>query len=104
MKSPRGFKSHFPFQCKLGEDLENSHAKYIYIYRNPKDTFVSFFHFTRGYAPYYTWEGLFNRFVSGQNSYGLHVDHVLGWWEHRGKCMHDVCVRVCVSVSVHVHL
>ena len=86
MKSPRSFKTHMPFQHKLGGDLENSPAKYIYTYRNPKDTAVSFFHFfCKGYFPLMDWDVFVERFLDGSLMCGTVLEHVMGWWEQRGK-------------------
>ena len=85
MESPRGFKTHMPFRCKIGGDLETSPAKYIYTYRNPKDTAVSFYHFSKGYFPLMDWETFFDRFLEGTVMYGKALDHIMGWWEHRGQ-------------------
>ena len=74
-----------PFQYQLGGDIENSPAKYIYTYRNPKDTAVSFYHFTKGFFPLIDWETFFESFLDGSIMYGKVLDHMMGWWEHRGK-------------------
>ena len=106
MKSPRGFKTHMPFPYKLGGDLESSPAKYIYTYRNPKDTAVSFYHFAKGYAPILDWETFFENFLDGSVMYGKVLEHLMGWWEHQGeknKCNvnsgHGFCRKCCLLKS-----
>ena len=91
MKSPRGFKTHMPFQHKFGGDLENSPAKYIYTYRNPKDTAVSYYHFAKAYGPPTEWDTFIEDFMQGAVMYGKVLDHLMGWWEQQGKkCKCDV--------------
>ena len=88
MDSPRAFKTHFPVEIKIGGEIDQSPAKYIYVYRNPKDTAVSFFHFAKGYLPYLTWNMFFQRFLTGKVFYGPIADHILGWYAQRGKNNH----------------
>ncbi|XWS27359.1 hypothetical protein CRYUN_Cryun26dG0108500 [Craigia yunnanensis] len=44
MPSPRLFRSHVPYHM-LPESVKNSACKIVYITRDPKDTFVSLWHF-----------------------------------------------------------
>ena len=106
MKSPRGFKTHMPFRYKLGGDLESSPAKYIYTYRNPKDTAVSFYHFVKGYAPLMDWETFIEKFLEGSLMYGKVLEHLMGWWEQQGekiKCNvnsgQGFCMKSCLLKS-----
>lgn len=86
MPSPRGFKSHLKYNLIPGTEPAKSPAKYIYVYRNPKDTAVSgFFQAKSLVLPDITWEKYFDRFMSGQVGYGEMLDHVLGWWQHKGE-------------------
>lgn len=94
MPSPRGFKSHLKYNLMPGTEPAKSPAKYIYVYRNPKDTAVSgFFQAKSLVLPDITWEKYFDRFMSGQVGYGEMLDHVLGWWQHKGEslalCLHE---------------
>ncbi|KAF2325487.1 hypothetical protein GH714_029489 [Hevea brasiliensis] len=43
--SPRLFSTHLPF-VSLPKSVEDSGCKFVYLCRNPKDTFVSLWHFT----------------------------------------------------------
>ena len=60
-------------------------GKYIYVARNPKDTAVSFFYhyFSLKLAENIDWPTFASWFLSGQVYFGSHLEHVLGWWEHR---------------------
>ena len=63
-------------------------AKYIYVMRNPKDTAVSLYHHTRSILAYEyegDWDDFFERFMSGNVDFGSWFDHVLQWWEYKGK-------------------
>ena len=85
MSSPRGFKSHLRYNLIPGTEPAESPAKYIYVYRNPKDTAVSgFFQAKSLVMPDITWEKYLDRFLSGQVGYGPMLDHILGWWQHKG--------------------
>nr|XP_058942807.1 sulfotransferase 1B1-like isoform X1 [Pocillopora verrucosa] len=83
---PRVFKTHLPY-CFVpkGSDEANK-PRYIYVVRNPKDVFVSLYHHHRN-MPYLveipSWDEAFKRFITGDFTFGLHFDHVLGWWEQR---------------------
>lgn len=89
MSSPRGFKSHLRYNLVPGTEPAESPAKYIYVYRNPKDTAVSgFFQAKSLVMPDITWEKYLDRFLSGQVGYGPMLDHILGWWQHKGDVHH----------------
>nr|XP_026270781.1 amine sulfotransferase-like [Urocitellus parryii] len=58
----------------------------LYIYRNPKDVLVSFFHFSNWVArfkPSDTIENFMEMFLDGQVMGSRWFDHVRGWYEHR---------------------
>ncbi|XP_010523117.1 PREDICTED: cytosolic sulfotransferase 12-like [Tarenaya hassleriana] len=85
MTSPRLFATHLPF-VSLPEPIRRSSCKIVYCYRNPKDTFVSLWHFSKKLRPKelpsLPMELLFDRFCSGVSAYGPFWDHVLGYWEN----------------------
>ena len=89
LPSPRMFKSHSPYFMMAGGEPATSSARYIYLARNPKDTAVSFYHHTKSYELLRgcdaDWDGFFERFVSGEVEYGSWFEHVLQWWQHRGR-------------------
>lgn len=64
-------------------------AKYIYIARNPKDTCVSFYNFTKAVPGYNfqngSFDDFFNMFLSGDLPFGDYMENVLSWYEHEGE-------------------
>uniref|UniRef100_F6U8N1 Sulfotransferase n=1 Tax=Ornithorhynchus anatinus TaxID=9258 RepID=F6U8N1_ORNAN len=82
--SPRVFSSHLPYYL-MPKALRNKKGKVIYVYRNPKDTMTSFYHFAKilGYIkPEVTMENFMERFLAGNVASGLWFDHVRGWFTH----------------------
>ncbi|XP_035205744.1 sulfotransferase family cytosolic 1B member 1-like [Stegodyphus dumicola] len=80
LPDPRPIHYHLPY------DLipKNPKAKYIYIFRNPKDTVVSFYHFTMQTDELnVSFDEYFDTFMKGLVAYGDYFDHVLSWYEHR---------------------
>lgn len=69
-----------------GVPTANVHAKYINVYRNPKDVVVSLFHHAQAlkYKDAVRWDDYFEQFMSGKVIYGSYFKHVLEWWKHRG--------------------
>ena len=62
-----------------------SQAKYIYVYRNPKDAVVSGYYHTKGLlSKEATWDSYLDQFLTERVVFGPILDHVLGWWKHRG--------------------
>ncbi|KAM3203476.1 hypothetical protein P3L10_031102 [Capsicum annuum] len=45
LASPRLFSTHLPF-ASLPKSVQSSRSKLVYLCRNPKDTFISMWHFT----------------------------------------------------------
>ncbi|KAJ9129628.1 hypothetical protein P3X46_033761 [Hevea brasiliensis] len=69
---PRLFSTHFPF--------------FVYLCRNPKDTFVSLWHFTNKLRKpkemgENSLEEAFDKFCRGVRLYGPFGDHVLSYWK-----------------------
>ncbi|PIA25398.1 hypothetical protein AQUCO_11600003v1 [Aquilegia coerulea] len=86
--SPRIFHSHLPYNA-LPESIKNSKCKIVYIARNPKDTFVSLYHFmntlrTPEQGPY-PLEKAFDDFYNGVHHFGPYLDHVLEYWNESIK-------------------
>ncbi|MCL7039150.1 hypothetical protein MKW94_007947 [Papaver nudicaule] len=76
--------THFPL-APLAECIKDSKCKLIYICRDPKDTFVSFWHFiakirTKNLENC-SLEGFYEQFCEGVVEYGSFWDHVLGYWK-----------------------
>lgn len=83
--SPRLFSSHLPYYL-APKGLKNKKAKILYIYRNPKDVLVSFYHFSNWVArltPSETIEQYMEMFLDGQVVGSRWFDHIKGWYEHR---------------------
>ncbi|KAG8582532.1 hypothetical protein GDO81_008093 [Engystomops pustulosus] len=83
--SPRFFSSHLPYYL-MPRDLKFRMGKVIYVYRNPKDVLVSYYHFCKmnpriKYT--ITWETLLDLFMSERASIGSWFDHVRGWYTHK---------------------
>uniref|UniRef100_A0A4X1V6N1 Sulfotransferase n=1 Tax=Sus scrofa TaxID=9823 RepID=A0A4X1V6N1_PIG len=60
--------------------------KIIYIYRNPKDVLISYFHFSNWLLtlePSHDIEHFMEKFPDGRVFGSLWFDHIRGWYEHR---------------------
>lgn len=90
MKSPRGFKTHLPYHLCPGGDPSMQCAKYIHVYRNPKDAMVSNYHFTVKFLPDdVPWADYYQMMMSGNVYYGHIIDHIKGWYIHKGTIIID---------------
>lgn len=82
LKPPRVVKTHMPFNM----NPYSPSAKYFYVYRNPWDCCVSYFHHERDMEPNYeslTFDVFFECFLKGEVPWGDYFDHFLSWYEHR---------------------
>ncbi|KAK7837330.1 cytosolic sulfotransferase 5 [Quercus suber] len=83
--SPRLFSTHLPY-VSLPMSTKDSACKIVHLSRNPKDTFVSLWHFTNSLrspaskGPNSLQEA-FDKFCRGVSLYGPYWDHVLGYWK-----------------------
>lgn len=86
MPSPRLFRTHVPY-AMLSESVEKSGCKIVYIAREPKDTFVSLWHFmnTRQEYGLYPVNEAFDGFCKGVSFFGPFHEHVLGYWNESVK-------------------
>ncbi|XP_070541049.1 sulfotransferase 1 family member D1-like isoform X1 [Ptychodera flava] len=86
--SPRLIKSHLPCNFFPGEALKKK-CKIVYVLRNPKDTYVSYYYFHKNnwFHGYYdkSWSEFYQACVDKQLPYGDWFDHVLGWWKHKDE-------------------
>ncbi|GLT44095.1 hypothetical protein SLA2020_180110 [Shorea laevis] len=76
--------THIPFSS-LPKSVLESGCRIVYICRDPKDAFVSIFHFARRQVIQRNLEPLsleevFEMFCEGKCNYGPQWDHVLGYW------------------------
>lgn len=81
---PRLFSTHLPY-VSLPDSVKHSACKVVYLCRDPKDTFVSLWHFanklrakSRGTI---SLEEAFDKFCKGVSLDGPLWDHVLGYWK-----------------------
>ncbi|KAK3033229.1 hypothetical protein RJ639_033109 [Escallonia herrerae] len=91
--SPRLFHTHLPFSV-LPDSIKNSECKVVYIARNPKDTFVSLWHFFNSiFRPNqepFPLEKAFDWFCNGVHPYGPFFDHVLQYWVESKEKPHKI--------------
>lgn len=86
LTSPRLFATHLPFVSLPASVKDSSSAcKLVYLCRNPKDIFVSLWHFTNKLRPEEkgtnSLEETFDKFCRGVSLYGPFWDHILGYWK-----------------------
>ncbi|XP_064425415.1 sulfotransferase 1C1 [Latimeria chalumnae] len=87
MARPCVIKTHLPFHLTPKSFWEQD-TKAIYIARNGKDNMVSYFYFdqmTTSQPDPGTWEEYFQKFLSGNLTWGSWYDHVKGWWDAKDK-------------------
>nr|GMC69587.1 flavonol sulfotransferase-like [Ipomoea batatas] len=74
--------THLPFSS-LPKCIISKDCKMVYICRDPKDTFVSYWHFLQRVHPgeQLSLEKEFEMFCDGSSIYGPYWDHVLGYWK-----------------------
>jgi hypothetical protein len=87
LQSPRTFKTHLPYHLMPGGlPSVNKQAKYINVYRNPKDTAVSLYHHSIGLKyGNISWDDFYEKFISGQTICGSYFDTTLEWWSHKDE-------------------
>lgn len=80
-KKPRIYKHHIDYKLVK----KNNKSKVIYTYRNPEDTVVSYYHFSRNMESNFSldFNEFFDNFVTGKISYGDYFQHVLSFYDHR---------------------
>ncbi|XP_010609711.1 sulfotransferase 6B1 [Fukomys damarensis] len=82
--SPRILTTHLHYD-KLPRSILKNKAKVLVIFRNPKDTAVSFFHFHNDVPDipsYASWNEFFKQFMKGQVSWGSYFDFAINWNKH----------------------
>ncbi|KAM4771024.1 amine sulfotransferase-like [Rhinophrynus dorsalis] len=83
--SPRLFCSHLPYYL-MPKELRNRKAKIIYVSRNPKDAFVSLYHFHKimiSMTETDDLQHLLHQYITGQVLCGSWFDHIIGWYTHK---------------------
>ncbi|XP_048136432.1 cytosolic sulfotransferase 12-like [Rhodamnia argentea] len=80
--SPRLLATHLPYTL-LPRSVRDSKCKLVYLCRNPKDTFISSWHFANKLKPEEKGQiplpESLDKFCRGLNAFGPHWDHVLGY-------------------------
>ncbi|KAF5894611.1 sulfotransferase 6B1-like [Clarias magur] len=67
--------------------FKTNKTKMLVVFRNPKDTVVSYYHFTNKHPALpkvESWDKFFSDFMSGEVNYGSYFDHALAWEKHIG--------------------
>jgi len=84
LESPRFIKAHLPVEF-LPNNFEKVNPKTIYIARNPKDVFTSYYHHLQllHHMKDISLEEFFELFISGDVPIGDILDHNLGFWNKR---------------------
>ncbi|KAF2888820.1 hypothetical protein ILUMI_17353 [Ignelater luminosus] len=86
-KSPRFIKTHLPFSL-LPDQIKNGtkSPKIIYVWRNPKDTCVSYYHHGTLFQGWRTdLETFAEIFMADKAMYGSYWKNIFGYWEHRNS-------------------
>ncbi|KAB1200745.1 Cytosolic sulfotransferase 5 [Morella rubra] len=83
--SPRLFSTHLSYKL-LPTSIKDSTCKIVYLCRDPKDTFVSYWHFLNKkeltmVKNNYSFEEAYDMFTRGSSAYGPYWDHVLSYWK-----------------------
>ncbi|XP_004627673.2 sulfotransferase 6B1 [Octodon degus] len=82
--SPRILTTHLHYD-KLPQSIFKNKAKILVMFRNPKDTAVSFFHFHNDVPDipsYASWDEFLKQFMKGQVSWGSYFDFAINWSKH----------------------
>ncbi|XP_035228676.1 sulfotransferase family cytosolic 1B member 1-like isoform X2 [Stegodyphus dumicola] len=80
LEKPRVYKHHIPYNMVQ----KNPKSKYLYIYRNPEDTLVSYFYFMQDLRKTeLDFNEFFEQFLSGNIGYGRYFEHILSFLEHK---------------------
>ncbi|XP_066553235.1 sulfotransferase 6B1 [Amia ocellicauda] len=82
--SPRLLGTHM-HPDNIPSSFAEKNTKILLVLRNPKDTIVSYFHFTNKNPVLPTaesWDKFFADFMSGEVFWGSYFDHALSWEKH----------------------
>lgn len=78
--SPRLMATHL-HPDEMHPSFREKKAKILVVWRNPKDTLVSFYHFMNKnpVLPNVEWDKFYSDFISGEVIYGSYFDHAKAW-------------------------
>ncbi|KAJ1121785.1 hypothetical protein NDU88_000304 [Pleurodeles waltl] len=82
--SPRVLTTHL-HRDNFPKSMEEKQVKTLVVFRNPKDTAVSMFHFCNGMSvlpSYSSWDECFQNFMSGKGMFASWFEHAIAWKEH----------------------
>ncbi|OCT79938.1 hypothetical protein XELAEV_18026753mg [Xenopus laevis] len=82
--SPRVLATHLHYD-NIPQKFFDKKLKMLVVFRNPKDTAVSYFHFYNNnpmLPNYSSWDTFFEDYMSGNVCWGSYFDHVLEWNKH----------------------
>ncbi|KAF7031871.1 hypothetical protein CFC21_043125 [Triticum aestivum] len=80
LPAPRLLMTHIPSRS-LPESVAASGCKVVYLCRDPKDCFVSLWHFWNRFAPSpWDLDEALQQFCDGVSLFGPFWEHVLGYW------------------------
>ncbi|XP_077437727.1 sulfotransferase 6B1 [Vanacampus margaritifer] len=81
MSSPRLLGTHM-HPDNIPASFYANKTKMLVIFRNPKDTLVSFYHFCNSnpvLPSQKSWDAFYGNFLSGEVPWGSYFDHALAW-------------------------
>ncbi|XP_062868834.1 sulfotransferase 6B1 [Trichomycterus rosablanca] len=84
LKSRRFFGTHM-HPDNIPESFKTKKTKMLVIFRNPKDTLVSYYHFMNNnpvLPKAESWDKFFSDFMSGAVPWGSYFDHAVAWEKH----------------------
>ncbi|XP_078507320.1 sulfotransferase 6B1-like [Lissotriton helveticus] len=82
---PRRVLTTHVYRYHIPRSMEVNKVKTLVVFRNPKDTAVSLFHFcnTMSVLPSYSsWDECFKHFMTGKVMWGSWFDNAISWKEH----------------------
>ncbi len=83
--SPRLIKSHLYFKF-FAKSLQQAKSKCIVVFREPKDSLVSYFHHYQNLLGYNgSFDEYFEMYKRGELVFGDPFDHAISWWENKEK-------------------
>lgn len=81
LPSRRLIKTHL-IPDKIPRSIFERESKVLVLFRNPKDTAVSYYHFSQGMKLTpgdQTWDDYFSDYMNGKVPYGFYLNHIIAW-------------------------